>query len=114
MVSAREIIIKDYSEWCAFSSTRSGFPRNVKKSRQNIYPSIRKPKYDEILSGSKITQMEFEEWHKENTIAICNAASGLPVGWAVKLINIYLKTRVYIAGEGRVDLIRYIHPPKHR
>lgn len=34
-----------------------------------------------------------------------------PVGWAAKLINIYLKTMVYLAGEGRADLVQCIHPP---
>jgi hypothetical protein len=35
----------------------------------------------------------------------------LPIGWAVKLINVYLKTLVYLAREGRSGLIESIHPP---
>jgi len=49
--------------------------------------------------------------HETNTMTICQADNRLPIGWAVKLINIYLKTRVYIAREGRDGLIKCIHPP---
>jgi len=33
------------------------------------------------------------------------------VGWGAKIINVYLKTRVYLAGEGRENLVAVIHPP---
>lgn len=36
----------------------------------------------------------------------------LPLGWAVKMINMYLKSRVYIAQEKvRPGLMSVIHPP---
>jgi hypothetical protein len=38
-------------------------------------------------------------------------APKLPVGWAAKLINVYLKTRVYLAGDGCPELVDRIHPP---
>ncbi len=104
----REKIVRDFAEWAAFSSTRSGCPI---KSREAVYPLIRKPNYGEIFDGDLITQEEFGRWHEINTMAICQADSRLPIGWAVKLINIYLKTRVYIARDGRDGLIKCIHPP---
>ena len=107
-MTPREIIITAFAEWTAFSATRSGCPI---KSKECVYPLIRVPKYDEILYGDRISREEFEKWHETNTIAICNANNRLPIGWAAKLINVYLKTRVYIAREGRVGLIECIHPP---
>jgi hypothetical protein len=35
----------------------------------------------------------------------------LTVGWATKIINVYLKTRVYIGAQGRHHLKEMIHPP---
>ncbi|TFH38641.1 MAG: hypothetical protein E4G94_12025 [ANME-2 cluster archaeon] len=107
---SRESIIKSFAEWTAFSATRSGCPI---KSRKDVYPLIRVPKYDEILYGNnRITSQEFDKWHRANTMNITYEANNrLPVGWAAKLINVYLKTRAYIAREGRGGLIECIHPP---
>lgn len=66
---------------------------------------------NEILSRQDITSHEFDAWHEANTVAICHQAENLPVGWATKIINVYLKTRVYLANEGPPSLIAYIHPP---
>jgi hypothetical protein len=35
----------------------------------------------------------------------------LTVGWAAKIINMYLKTRAYIGAQGRHHLGEMIHPP---
>ena len=107
---SRESIIKAFAEWTAFSATRSGCPI---KSRKDVYPLIRVPKYDVILYGNnRITSQEFDEWHRTNTMNIIHKANNrLSVGWAAKLINVYLKTRVYIPREGRDGLIECIHPP---
>lgn len=104
----RETIVKAFAEWTAFSATRSGCPI---KSKKDIYPLIRLPNYNLIFVGERITQEEFNNWHYDNTLRISEEDDRLPIGWATKLINIYLKTRVYLAGEGRPDLIECIHPP---
>jgi hypothetical protein len=106
--SVREKIINDFSEWTAFSATRSGCPV---KSRDAVYPLIRTPKYSSILDGNEILPAEFDDWHQESTLAICAAEPLFTVGWAAKLINIYLKTKVYLAGAGRPGLARsaFIH-----
>ncbi len=104
----RNNIVRAFSEWTAFSATRSGCPI---KSRKEVYPLIRVPNYDEIFDGDQISQKEFETWHESNTEAICKKNRIMPIGWAAKLINVYLKTRVYVAKEGRSGLIGCIHPP---
>jgi hypothetical protein len=104
----RETIVKAFAEWTAFSATRSGCPI---KSKEDVYPLIRLPDYDRIFVGEQITQDEFNKWHYDNTLRIREEDDRLPIGWATKLINVYLKTRVYLAGEGRQDLIKCIHPP---
>lgn len=106
--AVREKIIHDFSEWTAFSATRSGCPV---KSRDAVYPLIRTPKYHRVFNGNEISTTEFDDWHKESTLAICAVESRFPVGWAAKLINIYLKTMVYLAGVGRPNLVECIHPP---
>jgi hypothetical protein len=108
IISTRDNIIHAFAEWTAFSATRSGSPV---KSRETVYPLIRVPKYEQLLTGEEITAVEFNNWHKINTLAICDKETKLPVGWGAKLINIYLKTRIYIAKQGRYGLIQCIHPP---
>ena len=106
--SVRDKIINDFSEWTAFSATRSGCPV---KSRNAVYPLIRTPKYYFVFNGDEISASEFDEWHQEATLAICAVEPMFPVGWAAKLINIYLKAMVYLAGVGRPSLVQCIHPP---
>lgn len=102
-------IVKTFSEWVAFSGTKSGSPL---KARKDVYPLIQLPKYEEILLGKKhISKDEFNQWHKKNTESICAEASKMPVGWSTKLINLYLKSMVYLAGIGRPNLVNLIHPP---
>lgn len=104
----REKIINDFSEWTAFSATRSGCPI---KSRNAVFPLIRTPKYQSVFTGTEISAKEFDDWHQESTLAISATESVFPIGWAAKLINIYLKAMVYLAGVGRPGLVQCIHPP---
>ncbi len=64
MSKIRLKIIKAFSEWTALSSTRSGCPV---KSRKDVYPFIRVPDYDFIILKDKISNIEFDSWHKKNT-----------------------------------------------
>jgi hypothetical protein len=107
-MNTRDKIIHVFAEWTAFSATRSGCPV---KSKDTVYPLIRTPNYQELLIGDEIKQAEFNSWHRANTLEICQRENLLPVGWAAKLINVYLKTRIYIANQGRKGLITCIHPP---
>jgi hypothetical protein len=110
LLDTRHQIIHDYARWCAFSSTRSGSPL---KARADIYPLIDKPDYGQVLDGSlAISSQTFNQWHEESVDKITKASHDkLCVGWAAKLINVYLKTMVYVASIGRPGLVEHIHPP---
>jgi len=84
-MNTRDKIIHAFAEWTAFSATRSGCPI---KSREDVYPLIRIPNYEQLLSGDEIKEDEFNSGHQINTLAICNKEKRLPVGWAAKLINV--------------------------
>ena len=74
-----------------------------------------------MLDASKgpISGKEFNAWHKCQTEALCDRAklhlpkgcSEYPVGWSAKLINIFLKTAVYVGDLGRPRLRDVLHPP---
>lgn len=109
-LDTREKIIKTYAEWIAFSGTRSGCPL---KSREDVYPLIRVPNYDQIFLGkAPITNAEFSSWHqKAIEVVVEESRKKLSIGWAGKLVNLYLKTMVYVSGYGRPELVKWIHPP---
>jgi hypothetical protein len=101
-------IVNDFSEWCAFSSTRSGSPL---KSRKDVYPLIKIPDYKDVLEGNEITINEFNLWHKKQAIKINNQQPKMPIGWSVKLINVYLKSMAYVGNYGREGIREVLHPP---
>jgi len=102
-------ILHTYSLWTALSGTRSGSPL---KSREDIYNLLKLPDYPKILLGSiPITKEEFNLWHKENSNLLHKSRNEMPIGWTTKLINLYLKTMVYVGQMGRPELIKHIHPP---
>jgi hypothetical protein len=108
-IDHKRSIIHTFSEWTAFSSTRSGCSL---KARRDVYPLIRIPDYAFVLDGQKsIDPREFVNWHEKYINKIVKLRPQLTVGWASKLINIYLKCMVYGAGYGRPGLKDCIHPP---
>jgi hypothetical protein len=102
-------IIDTYSRWTAFSATRSGCPL---KSRNDIYPLLAKVDFNSILLTNKeIAKEDFNKWHEDNAIKMHCSRNEMPMGWTTKIINVYLKTMVYVGQFGRPQLINYIHPP---
>jgi hypothetical protein len=105
--SARDAIVHDFARWTALSALRSGSPV---KSRRDVYGLLDRAKpavlFDLSLGAIKTT--EFADWHEEKVVEMKDM---LPVGWAAKLINVFLKTKVYVGGLGRPGLIHVIHPP---
>jgi hypothetical protein len=110
-------IILDAAAWCAFSSTRSGCPI---KSREHIYPILEKIDFDDLLDEQKgsISKDQFNTWHKAECLKVSSALERTKslkkdsmIGWAAKIINIYLKIACYLGGLGRKELVRWIHPP---
>ena len=64
-----------------------------------------------LLDGAPICPARFDEWHRSATEQLCVHTSNLCVGWAAKMVNVYLKTAVYIGDLGRPGLREAVHPP---
>lgn len=117
IAAIRRKIILDTAAWCAFSSTRSGCPI---KSREHIYPILDQICFEDVLDELKgpITKEEFDAWHKKQCLKLSNGLENQKpldknsmIGWAAKIINVYLKNTCYLGGVGRKGLVRFIHPP---
>lgn len=116
MTDVRQKIIQEFSKWVSFSGTRAGCPL---KSHEHLDPLIALPNYKALFfpRNKRITKEEFDKWHKKSVNSIVKKAkkvskrSGFSVGWAAKIINLYLKARCYIASQGRPNLENVIHPP---
>ena len=110
----REKIVHDFAKWTALSALRSGSPL---KSGERIYNLIENHADLPVLFDTTraIAESEFDRWHEKTVLAFCKAEPALKinsqVGWAAKIVNVYLKTRVYLAGNGRKGLVSVIHPP---
>jgi len=110
MNEPRKQIITTFAGWTALSALRSGAPV---KSRKQIYPLLRSVDFDRLLapSVSPVTRLEFDRWHRDAVERLQAQEPLLNVGWATKLVNVYLKTTAYVGGLGRPNLVHQLHPP---
>lgn len=109
MSECREGIVLDFAKWTALSALRSGSPL---KSKVDVYPLLDSVQFRDVLRGSeRITTAEFDAWHQAAVHALCARDPRVGVGWAAKLINVYLKTAAYVGGMGRPGLKESLHPP---
>ena len=115
--AVRRQIILEYAKWTAMSAARIGSPI---RSRKVLYPLLDGVLFDEVLSRNRgaIRGEEFDRWHERETCGLCGRANDLapeaaplPVGWSAKLINVFLKTAVYVGDLGRDGLRAALHPP---
>ncbi len=109
MTETRLKIVRAYARWTALSALRSGAPV---KSREAIYPLLRTRLFlrlEDAALGS-VTKREFDAWHERACAAIIREPR-LQVGWAAKLLNVYLKTFAYVGRAGRPGLAAVLHPP---
>lgn len=109
MTDIRARIIATYAEWTALSALRSGAPI---KSRADVYSVLRACDFG-LLFDKKlgpIAASEFNHWHRNATQDVLARERRLTVGWATKIINVYLKTRAYIGAQGRHHLAEALHP----
>ena len=110
----RKRIVHDFAKWTALSALRSGSPL---KRAERVYGLIECHADLPVLFDTTraIDETEFDRWHENAVIDFVAADPALKmssqVGWAAKIINVYLKTRVYLAGEERKGLVSVIHPP---
>jgi hypothetical protein len=108
----RERIIRDFAKWTALSALRAGSPI---KSRADVYPLLDRVRFGDVLRGSEpITTAEFDAWQQAAIEALCRRDPRVVVGWAAKLINVYLKAAAYVGGMGRPRLKESLHPPIDR
>jgi hypothetical protein len=109
MTFSRTQIIIDCAKWTALSATRSGAPI---KSRGDVCLLLDAVTFAEVLSpGSPISRPEFDAWHEAQTLGICARDERVPIGWGVKLLNVYVKTAAYVGDLGRPGIREVIHPP---
>ncbi len=110
MSGEREIIMEAYAKWTAMSAPRSGAPI---KSRRDVYTVLRGVDFAVLFEDAlgPMNRATFDAWHADAVQGMIEREPRLAVGWATKIINIYLKTRVYIGAQGRHHLKEMIHPP---
>lgn len=110
MADVRPRIIAQYAEWTALSALRSGAPI---KSRRDVYTALSLVEFDKLfdLAIGPITSGAFDIWHKRAVADLCARDDRLTVGWAAKILNVYLKTRCYVGAQGRPGLADAVHPP---
>ena len=108
--SVRAQIVSQYAEWTALSALRSGAPI---KSRRDVYTALRSLNFEPLFDDTNgaINAREFDAWHNASIGDLLSREPRLSVGWAAKIINVYLKTRCYIGRQGRRHLSGAIHPP---
>jgi hypothetical protein len=110
MNNPRQNIIEAYAQWTAMSALRSGAPI---KSRRDVYTAIAGVNFPVLFDDAlgPINRRNFDTWHELAVSELIERENRLTVGWASKIINVYLKTRVYIGSQGRHHLKEMIHPP---
>ena len=110
-VSTRHKIIDNFALWTAVSAAprRSGLRKN-----EEICPALEKVDFQQVLCNERpIDKQEFDQWHEAQVQRFREEAK-CSVGWAAKIINVYLKTQCYVGGRGRKGLDEVIHPPFDR
>ena len=107
---ARSKIIETYARWTALSALRSGAPI---KSREDVYTAIGGVDFSALFDSTagRIERPEFDRWHERTTDEMISRDQRLNVGWVAKILNVYLKTRVYVGSQGRSGLAACVHPP---
>ncbi|MBI4638558.1 MAG: hypothetical protein HY727_19645 [Candidatus Rokubacteria bacterium] len=110
MNDCRAQIVTTYAGWTVLSALHSSAPV---KSRERVYPLLRSIDFARLLRSSRapITPPEFAQWHRAATLGLCAKEARLSVGWASKMVNVYLKTAGYVGGLGRPGLTPLLHPP---
>ena len=105
-------IAHEFARWCVRSALNSG--KDHIKSREDVYAALDSVDFQRLFDSERgiIDQREFNDWHRASVDnLIMKYESKLNVGWAAKMIAIYLKTTCYLAGFGREGLGDVIHPP---
>jgi hypothetical protein len=108
----RQTIITAFAKWTASSAVRAGCP--IKKTKE-VCKLLETVEFRRLCGSHQIGAAEFDRWHRNNVTGMQEAArklgKPLPAGCAAKILNVYLKTCVYVGRLGRPGLLKCIHPP---
>ena len=107
----RKRILAAFAEWTALSALRSGAPL---KSADAVSKVIRMINFAAVLeSNDPIVPAEFDRWHTQalERLQLSQPRLRNQVGWAAKIVNVYLKTIAYVGDEGRPNIRACLHPP---
>ena len=104
-------ITYEFARWATHSALRN--PGSPIRSRAEVYTALSVVDFKFLFNkkSGPIDKSEFDTWHRDAISKLCGSNSKLQVGWAAKIIAIYLKTTCYLAGFGREGLECVIHPP---
>ncbi len=104
----RNTIISKFARWAAASAARQG-PRHLRGRKW--YTHLDQVDLDDLLTmGTPVSNAAFLAWHQREVQGLAGRA-GVEIGWAAKMVNMFLKIHVYIAGRGDGSLLAVIHPP---
>ncbi len=107
-------IAHSFAQWTARAATQSQGTRDRFPNKQKeINGYLGTVEFDSLfdMSLGTIEKDEFNEWHVAQVNNLMNCHPNINVGWAAKMIAVYLKTTCYLAGFGRDGLDTVIHPP---
>ena len=104
-------ITHQFARWATLSAFR--IPGAPIKSGKDVYAALDVVDFNPLFDTGMgpINGKEFMEWHTDAVSKLMKWDARLNVGWAAKIIAIYLKTTCYLAGFGREGLKDVIHPP---
>ena len=112
--SVRWEIAHKFAQWTTRAAVQSQGTTNRFPSKQKEVNSyLDAVAFDHLFDKSlgSIDNDQFDEWHAEQVNKLQDCHSNINVGWAAKMIAVYLKTTCYLAGFGRDGLDAVIHPP---
>ena len=107
-------IADQFGKWATQSAMRGW-------GQENINAALAIVDFGQLFDTrlGQIGENEFTEWHDREIRKLTGREfetkdgkiQNLNVGWAAKMLAIYLKTTCYLAGFGRDGLTDVIHPP---
>ena len=107
----RWTIADNFARWTVHSALRN--PGSPIKDRETIYAALEGVGFGVLFDEGRgpIGEGSFTDWHTGAIGILHDFNQRLSVGWAAKMVAIYLKTTCYLAGYGREGLDQVIHPP---
>ena len=104
-------IAHEFAVWTTHSAFRN--PGSPMRKGEEIRAALDDVDFAHLFDDAlgTIDESEFDDWHRKQVNGLREKYPVLNVGWAAKMIAVYLKTTCYLAGFGRDGLDSVIHPP---